>query len=288
MDEPPRVGHTHSLAIRGRPHIVLLHVRDSDFDRSIITGDLAVMTFIRVVLVIAAIMTLPASVLAQDRPPAQPDTVGRRPGSGGSGPSSAAAEPSGEIKAVTQAILEEIDKRLGADGQHRVPLRHDRAAADRLAELDQGQPVDAGQVPAVRAVERPPRVVDDRAGLDAGRCQGPRGRAGRAADPAGVGRLEPLDQGPRARAGGPRQGPVGRRAEPLQRQAQRGLGPPLRGLGPAFPQAAQDQPGRRDAAADARVHADAAVPPGAQEVPDRRGGRRDPASTRTRSTAWST
>ena len=55
MDEPPRVGHTHSLAIRGRPHIILLHVRDSDFDRSIITGDLAVMTFIRVVLVIAAI-----------------------------------------------------------------------------------------------------------------------------------------------------------------------------------------------------------------------------------------
>ena len=55
--------------------------------------------------------------------------------------------------------------------------------------------------------------------------------------PPGIGRLEPLDQGPAARAGGPRQGPVGRRAEPLQGQAQGGLGPARRGLGPALAQA---------------------------------------------------
>ena len=48
------------------------------------------------------------------------------------------------------------------------------------------------------------------------------------------------------------------------------------------------EPGRRDAAADARLHPDAGVLPGAQEVPGRRGGRRACSATRTRSTAWST
>ena len=65
---------------------------------------------------------------------------------------------------------------LGAHGQPRIPLRHDRPPADRLPEPDQGEPLDAGQVPAVRAGERPPRAVDDPPRLDAGRGQGPRGR----------------------------------------------------------------------------------------------------------------
>ena len=99
---------------------------------------------------------------------------------------------------------------LGADGQHRVSLRHDRPAADRLAEPDEGQSVDAGQVSAVRLVERASRAVDDRSSLDAGRRQGPGGRAGRAANLARVVRLEPVDRRPQARAGGSREGPVGR------------------------------------------------------------------------------
>ena len=112
MDEPPRVGHTHSLAIRGRPHIVLLHVRDSDLDRFNHHGRLGGHDIHsrsaghRGDHDAACLPSSPRIGLRLSQTPS-----GRRPGSGGSGPSSAAAEPSGEIKAVTQAILEEIDKR---------------------------------------------------------------------------------------------------------------------------------------------------------------------------------
>jgi len=69
------------------------------------------MTLIRAGLVVVAITTLPASVLAQAPASVAPNTVGRQSAGGGSGRSSSVSEPSGEIKAVTQAILEEIDKR---------------------------------------------------------------------------------------------------------------------------------------------------------------------------------
>src|SRR5580692_10504129 len=66
---------------------------------------------IRIAFVVASVMmALPAFVLAQQAPPPAPAApkVQARPG-GDAG--SSATEPSGEIKAVTQAILEEIDKR---------------------------------------------------------------------------------------------------------------------------------------------------------------------------------
>jgi carboxypeptidase Q len=65
---------------------------------------------IRIMFVVALMMVLPATVLAQVVPPRLPGArrVQSRPGVDAG---SAAAEPSGEIKAVTQAIVEEIDKR---------------------------------------------------------------------------------------------------------------------------------------------------------------------------------
>jgi len=69
------------------------------------------MTFIRGVLVVVAITTLPAPVQAQAPASAQPNALGRQSGGGGFGRPSSVSEPGGEIKAVTQAILDEIDKR---------------------------------------------------------------------------------------------------------------------------------------------------------------------------------
>jgi carboxypeptidase Q len=67
---------------------------------------------IRIAFVVASIMVLPAFVLAQQAPspPRAPAAPKAQPRPGGDAGSSA-TEPSGEIKAVTQAILEEIDKR---------------------------------------------------------------------------------------------------------------------------------------------------------------------------------
>src|SRR5580692_368403 len=66
---------------------------------------------IRIAFVVASVMmALPAFVLAQQAPPRAPGAPKAQPRPGGdAGPS--ATEPSGEIKAVTQAIIEEIDKR---------------------------------------------------------------------------------------------------------------------------------------------------------------------------------
>jgi hypothetical protein len=69
------------------------------------------MGLIRKAFLVVSIVALPASVLAQAPPPAGPKAPARHGVSAGSGLSSSAPEPSGEIKAVTQAILEEIDKR---------------------------------------------------------------------------------------------------------------------------------------------------------------------------------
>ncbi|MFI5454107.1 MAG: M20/M25/M40 family metallo-hydrolase [Isosphaerales bacterium] len=69
------------------------------------------MTLIRAVLIVVAITTLPASVLAQAPASARPNALGRQSAGGSSSRSSLVSEPGGEIKAVTQAILEEIDKR---------------------------------------------------------------------------------------------------------------------------------------------------------------------------------
>ena len=149
------------------------------------------MRFIRVVLVIAAVTTLPASVLAQAPPPAEPNASGRRPGSRGSGSASSVTEPSGEIKAVTQAILDEIDKRseLMANIEYLCDMIGPRlTGSPNLTKANQWT---RDKFQPIRVVESPPRVVDDREGLDAGRREGSRGRAGRAADPSGVGRLEP-------------------------------------------------------------------------------------------------
>ncbi len=69
------------------------------------------MRLIRVAFVVSSVVAMPALALAQGRP--QPG--GRAPAVGRDGSRSSAAaavpEPGGEAKAVTQAILEEIDKR---------------------------------------------------------------------------------------------------------------------------------------------------------------------------------
>jgi hypothetical protein len=68
------------------------------------------MRVIRVASILAFVsnLALSVAVLAQVPTRPQPET---RPGGGGSGRTPTLAEPDGEIKAVTQAILEEIDKR---------------------------------------------------------------------------------------------------------------------------------------------------------------------------------
>ena len=109
---------------------------------------------IRIVIVVASIMALPASVLAQPAP---------SPASSGAQGSAAAWRRCGLLGVGAQRRDQgghPGDSRgdrqaLGADGQHRVPLRHDRAAADRLAELDQGQPVDPRQVSSSMACRTP-------------------------------------------------------------------------------------------------------------------------------------
>ena len=65
------------------------------------------MISIRNAFLMISIVSLPASGLAQEPARAQE----RAPAQPGGGPSSSASEQSGEVKAVTQAILEEIDKR---------------------------------------------------------------------------------------------------------------------------------------------------------------------------------
>ena len=132
---------------------------------------------------------------------------------------------------------------LGADGQHRVPLRHDRAAADRLAEPDQGQPLDPRQVPAVRAG----RTRTSSRGRSSGPGRAARPRAGSScrsssgscwSRPAGAPR-------PRAQCAGRWSTSRPQSTDELSRlqgEAQGGLGPPRRGLGPALAQAGRAEP----------------------------------------------
>src|SRR5207248_8912410 len=70
-----------------------------------------IMRLIRVALVVGSIMAMPAAALAQA--PARPGGPAGPGGGAGPGPGAAATapEPGGEARAVTQAILEEIDKR---------------------------------------------------------------------------------------------------------------------------------------------------------------------------------
>ncbi len=164
---------------------------------------------IRIAFVVASMMALPASVLAQHAPPRAPAAPKAQPRPGGDAGSSA-TEPSGEIKAVTQAIIEEIDKRseLMANLEYLCDMIGPRlTGSPGLTKANQWT---RDKFKQYGLAEPSSRVVDDREGLDARRGQGSRGRAGRAAAAAGIGRLESLDQGPPVRAGGSRQGPVGR------------------------------------------------------------------------------
>ena len=68
------------------------------------------MRFIRATLVCLSSIGFSAGALAQAPPTGQPRSDAR-PHAGGSRTLTSAAEPSGETKAVTQAIIEEIDKR---------------------------------------------------------------------------------------------------------------------------------------------------------------------------------
>jgi carboxypeptidase Q len=89
-----RGAHASSFALtRHRPEFVLTSAEI-----------VIIMGLIGKAILVASISSLPATVMAQAAPPAQPR------GSTGSQSASSVAKPSGEIKAVTQAILEEIDK----------------------------------------------------------------------------------------------------------------------------------------------------------------------------------
>ena len=141
---------------------------------------------------------------------AQPGPAAQPPARGGQRTALKVAGASGETKAVTQAILEEIDKRseLMANIEYLCDMIGPRLTGS--PNLTRANQWTRDKFKAVWPVERSPRVVDNRTGLDAWRRQGTRGRAGRAAAPGGVGRLEPLDQGPAARPGRSREGAIGR------------------------------------------------------------------------------
>src|SRR5437868_13016366 len=110
MDGRSRGGHTHSwksTAIRG-PCAARGERRRAPVGTVRASGEIPpIMRLIRVAFVVGSIVALAAAALAQA--PAQPKAPAR-PG-GGPGAASPAPEPGGEAKAVTQAILEEIDKR---------------------------------------------------------------------------------------------------------------------------------------------------------------------------------
>ena len=154
------------------------------------------------------------------------------------GPAATASvpEPGGEAKAVTQAILEEIDKHseLMANIEYLCDMIGPRLTGSPGLNKANHWTRDKFRQYGLSNAHR--RAVDDRAGLDPRRGEGPGRRPGRAAHPPRIGRLGPLDQGPAARAGDPRQGRVRRRAQPLQGEAQGGLGPARRGLRPALSQ----------------------------------------------------
>src|ERR1035441_5017573 len=71
---------------------------------------IAIMRLICAALVFLSSIGFSSCVLAQAPPSTKPKREAP-PRAGGSGTATSAPEPNGEIKAVTQAILEEIDKR---------------------------------------------------------------------------------------------------------------------------------------------------------------------------------
>src|SRR5262245_46471027 len=107
MDERCRAGHTHRWRLTANREPAHGGAVPSSPARS--AGEInPIMRVFRSAFVVVSIVASPAAASAQA--PAQPE--GRaRPG-GGAGPVPAAVvEPGGEARAVTQAILEEIDKR---------------------------------------------------------------------------------------------------------------------------------------------------------------------------------
>jgi carboxypeptidase Q len=108
MDERSRVGHTLYLADCGERRVVL--VETSTAIAKSCEEMIAIMRFIRAALVCLFSVGFSSVVVAQTSPSTKPKAEAA-PRAGGFGTAAAAPEPSGEIKAVTQAILEEIDKR---------------------------------------------------------------------------------------------------------------------------------------------------------------------------------
>ena len=169
-------------------------------------------------------------------PPAQPNVPAR----------SAAAQPpakeaGGEVKAVTQAILDEIDKRseLMANIEYLCDMIGPRlTGSPNLTKANQWTRDKFRQYGLAN-----PHLESwtiDRAWT--------RGEAkGRVVVPVEQ-RILLESAGWSPSTEGPRRGPVvhvkarvDRRAQPLQGQAQGGLGPHVRGLGPTLPKAAQNQ-----------------------------------------------
>ena len=196
-----------------------------------------------------------------------------------------APEPGGEVKAVTQAILEEIDKRseLMANIEYLCDMIGPRLTGSPSLTKANHWTRDKFQQYGLANAHLEPWTIE-RAWT--------RGEAkGRVVVPVEQRiLLESAGWSPSTK--GPQRGPVVH----VKAQSADELSPYKGKLKGAWvllaevsvqpsPKQPAAQPGRRDAAADARLHADAGVPPGAQEVPGRRRGRRHAPSTRTRSTA---
>ena len=146
-----------------------------------------------------------SAVMAQAPPDSQPKN-----GEKGVVTTTAATESGGEVKAVTQAILDEIDKRseLMANIEYLCDMIGPRlTGSPNLTKANQWTETSSSSTGSSNAHLESWTI--DRA-WTRGEAKGRVVVAGRAADPARVVGLEPLDRRSQARAGGPREGPVHR------------------------------------------------------------------------------
>ena len=185
----------------------------------------------RAALIILSIGWTPCALLAQAISPAQAKDQPRARGASSKAVSSP-AESSGEIKAVTQAIVDEIDKHseLMANIEYLCDMIGPRlTGSPNLAQANRWTR-DKFQQYGLTNAHLEPWTIEK---------AWTRGNAkGRVVLPVEQRLLVesagwcPFDQRAAARTGGPRQSSVQGRAQPLQGQAERSLGPFLRSFGP--------------------------------------------------------
>ena len=162
--------------------------------------------------------------VARAQTPGQPPAAGEKAKPKAEHRRPRSAEPSAEIKAVTQAILDEIDKNseLMANIEYLCDMIGPRLTGSPGLTRANHWTRDKFKQYGLANVHLEPWTIH-RAwtrGEAKGRVVGPR----RAAAAPGIGRLGPIDQGAAAGPGRPPQGRVDRGALPLQGEAQGGLG----------------------------------------------------------------